>query len=242
MDGQEAPKYHLESIANPFLRRLAREHLALHAVCAQSDVISYRILEKHDLKPHPPLAYQLTYEIKTIVRLDENQDPVYGHKHEARIKLTSRYPVEPPECYMLSEVWHPNIKSAGTYKGRICGNTRDFGKAFDIGSLVIRIGEILQYRNYHALNIDPFPEDETVARWVREIAEPMGLVNIEQGIAIDDTPLQRPTPPPAADPVPEPPPAPETPKMGIVIKDSRQGNTSHVKFTPIRKVDPTQPD
>jgi hypothetical protein len=55
--------------------------------------------------------------------------------------------------------------------------------------LVIRIGEILQFKQYHSENTPPFPEDIKAARWVMEYAEPQGIVNKYKDIAIDDTPL-----------------------------------------------------
>jgi hypothetical protein len=92
---------------------------------------------------------------------------------------------------MQTELWHPNIKSEGRYKGRICGNTKGFGLGFDLFLLVIRIGEILQFKQYHAENTPPFPEDIKAARWLLEFGEPSGLVNKYQDICIDNTPLVR---------------------------------------------------
>ena len=78
---------------------------------------------------------------------------------------------------MKSDLWHPNIKWDGKFKGRICGNTKEYGKGYDLVQLVYRIGEILQYKNYHAENTPPFPEDSMVAKWVKEYAEPNKIVD-----------------------------------------------------------------
>ena len=78
---------------------------------------------------------------------------------------------------MKSDLWHPNIKYHGKEKGHICSNAKDFGKRYNLYFLAHRIGEILQYKNYHAIEEPPHPDDEIVAEWVREYAEPKDIVN-----------------------------------------------------------------
>ena len=187
--GYQNPKYdfsHPLFKKNFLLRRLAKEHL--NVADLDSDVIKFEVIKtRSDLKI--PSVYHIHYHLKSIVAIDDNQDPVYGDHHVVEVSLPPKYPLEPAKIYMHSEAWHPNIKSEGKFKGRICGNTRDFGKGYDLYQLVLRVGEILQYKNYHAVHTPPFPEDAKVANWVLQYAEPNDIVNKHKGIVVDETPL-----------------------------------------------------
>ncbi|RMG72680.1 MAG: hypothetical protein D6722_05045 [Bacteroidetes bacterium] len=228
----EALKKHYEGMKfrNPRDKRLAREHLRLAELCDQTDRITYRLPEGKKL---PPDTYIIGYHLRSIVAQGGESGPEYGNYHEVKITFPANFPVGGAACYMLSPAWHPNIKWDGPYKGRICGNTAEFGSLYYLNMLVLRVGEILQWKNYHAEQIHPFPEDENVARWVREVAEPRGWVQKHQ--PVDESSLLKPLhmasePEPPADPPPPPspeatPPPPEpkgdTPRKKIQIKSSR---------------------
>ncbi|WP_235299126.1 ubiquitin-conjugating enzyme E2 [Portibacter marinus] len=171
---------------NPFYKRLAKDHLSLFEI--DSDVIKWEVVNTRGAMKIP-CEYHFHFYIKSIVGTKADKSPVYGKHHIAKVTFPPKYPIEPPELYMQTDLWHPNIKSEGKYKGRICGNTKGFGLGYDLYLLVIRIGEILQFKQYHAENTPPFPEDIKAARWVMEYAEPNGIVNKYQDLAVDETPL-----------------------------------------------------
>ncbi|MDX2285506.1 MAG: hypothetical protein NW241_15170 [Bacteroidia bacterium] len=240
--------YEGQNFKNPRDKRLANEHLALAQLCEQTDRITYRLPEGSSM---PPETYIIGYKVRSIVKVDDQQMPIYGDYHEVEISFPAGYPMTAAaKCYMQTDAWHPNIKWEGRFKGRICGNTRDFGKLYFLNMLVIRVGEILQYKNYHAEQTPPFPEDEAVARWVREFAEPKDIVNKQKGIAADngsllghsDEPPSAPPPPapepPAAPPAPgpdaPPPPDPAKPSAGPKIKIMGSKPTEEPKSSGIK--------
>lgn len=195
-------------------RRWAREHLQLATL--QSDVIHWNIAQT--VSPlRIPIVYHVHYHFKSIVGIDENQNPVYGDHHILELSIPNQYPLEGCKIAMLTDVWHPNIRSEGNFKGRVCGNTDSFGLTYDLYQLVLRVGEILQYKNYHAIHTPPYPEDSKVAQWVIDFAEPNGIVDKTREIVVDDTPLLRilPASEPASTPTPtestglKPAPGPE---------------------------------
>ena len=55
--------------------------------------------------------------------------------------------------------------------------------------LVLRVERYLKYLDYHAENSYPFPEDLSVAEWVREEAEPNGWTRFSQD---PNAPLNKP--------------------------------------------------
>lgn len=188
MGGSDTPKYDFKKLKTPTLKRLAKEHLAIHELCSRSDKdkLSYKVVKSRSGVPE---VYRITFKVKSIVGIDKEKNPIYGYKHIAELALPPNYPVEPAKCYMVTDTWHPNIKSDGVHKGHICTNSNELGKLMDLYLLVHRIGQILQYQNYHAQNVYPYPDDEKVAKWVREYAEPNNIVNKKKNIFIDDSSL-----------------------------------------------------
>jgi ubiquitin-protein ligase len=175
MSKSSKPRYDLPRLP-PRERRLAKDHIELHELCERSDRISYEILKQ--VGKMPPEAYKVHFKVKSIIDIDDQKMPKFGSMHTARIEFPPEYPGDDgkPMCYMLTDTWHPNIKHAGDYVGRICVDAKSLGAWHSLEMLVLRIGEILQYKNYLAENVPPYPEDEKVAQWVRNFAEPKGLI------------------------------------------------------------------
>lgn len=182
----ELPKYNLQSL-NPIERRLAKELKAVHEVCANNDFISYSILDD-DYTKRPPRKYRINYNIKSFVGINEKGHPIVGENHVVDLEIPKHYPLESVMPYAKTDIWHPNIKWDGPYKGHICGNVKDFGKTYTLDLMIMRIANIIEYKNYLAENIPPFPEEEKAAKWIREFAEPNGFVNGEEGVLWDKIP------------------------------------------------------
>ncbi|MEL6627799.1 MAG: ubiquitin-conjugating enzyme E2 [Bacteroidota bacterium] len=181
--------YNLDTIRDSEIRRLADEHLKLETLAeANLEMVAITPTERSKVSPHPPIEYEVQYKVKSMVGVDEAEQPLYGELHTMRIQLPKGYPLQPAECKMVTDTWHPNIKSDGPFKGSICTNHGGFGTLFYLDELVVRIGEFLQYKRYLAEDIPPWPEDQKVARWVRKIAEPQEIVDRKKGKAIDTRP------------------------------------------------------
>lgn len=193
MNTHQSPKYDFSNplfVKHPQYIRYAREHLEMYKISEQSDCISWEV--KETTGPlQIPSVYHVHYHFKSIIGIDAERNPIYGNHHILELTIPSRYPIEPFGIRMVTDLWHPNIKWDGKFKGRVCANAREFGKSYMLSQLVLRVGEILQYKNYLAEFVEPFPEDATVAEWVREFAEPRDIVNRKKNIFVDDTPLLR---------------------------------------------------
>lgn len=172
--------------------RYADDHLKMLELSVRSKIIDWEIRETvTPLKI--PSVYHVHYHLRSITGLNDEQLPIYGDHHIMELSITTRYPVEPCKAYMLTDVWHPNIKSEGKFKGRICVNVKGFGLTYSLDQVVLRVGEILQFKNYLAEFVPPYPEDEKAAKWVREFAEPNDILHKEKQIYVDDAPLIDPT-------------------------------------------------
>jgi len=104
----------------------------------------------------PPERYQLEYQIKSLRMVGGELQPVQSHVVE--IALPRNYPRTPPQCRMLSPVFHPNIAPHA-----ICVGDH-WGAGESLQSIVTRIGEMLAYQSYNVKS----PLNGEAARWVEE--------------------------------------------------------------------------
>jgi predicted Zn finger-like uncharacterized protein len=102
----------------------------------------------------PPERYQIEYRIRSMRMVDGELQPTPSHIVE--IALPQSYPRTPPQCRMLSPVFHPNIAPHA-----ICVGDH-WGAAESLQSIVARIGEMLAYQSYNVKS----PLNGDAARWV----------------------------------------------------------------------------
>ncbi|TWU04167.1 Ubiquitin-conjugating enzyme [Symmachiella macrocystis] len=104
----------------------------------------------------PPERYQLEYRIRSIRQVDDDVEWIKNHTVE--ILLPRNYPRVPPQCRMLTPIFHPNIAPHA-----ICvGDHWSAGEP--LWSIVARIGEIIAYQSYNTKS----PLNGEAARWVDE--------------------------------------------------------------------------
>jgi ubiquitin-protein ligase len=179
-------------MGSPRLRRLIADYEA--------------ILDEFTGHPHivvvptrgdPPEEYAVTYRVPGLVPGQNGGPPQIAAVHRASIMLTADYPRLKPRCEMLTPAYHPNF---GSY---ICvGDHWAAGET--IVDLIVKIGDMLQYRDYNVMSALNVP----AARWTaaNEHHLPIGNVELyapEPEISfelLDDTP--RPSDRPSAEPHP----------------------------------------
>jgi len=134
-----------------------------------------------------PIIFDIIFNIKSIVRVAQPnesglQEPVFGTNHIMRITLPNNYPSADgqPEFVFTTDVWHPNVRFFGDFKGRVCLNTGDSGVHTHLVHYIDRVIDYLKYEDYHARNEYPYPEDLDVAEWVLKQGEPKGWVSFDQ--------------------------------------------------------------
>jgi ubiquitin-protein ligase len=82
------------------------------------------------------------------------------------IYLHNQYPQRWPGMKWLTPVWHPNINHIN---GTVCVDAAWWTASRSLDRLVIMIGEMVQYKNFHDdPTKPPFPWDPEAARWSRE--------------------------------------------------------------------------
>lgn len=126
---------------NAKLQNYVRRHPRVRLIQAEGD---------------PPERYQLEYRIKSLRMVGADLQEVQTHLVE--VALPRNYPRTPPQCRMLSPVFHPNIAPHA-----ICVGDH-WGAGESLESIVIRIGEMLAYQSYNVKS----PLNGEAARWVEQ--------------------------------------------------------------------------
>ena len=135
----------------------------------------------------PPERYQLEYRIRGLRQKDDELLVVKSHMVE--IALPVNYPRLPPQCRMLTPIFHPNIAPHA-----ICiGDHWSPGEP--LWSIVARIGELIAYQSYNTKS----PLNGEAARWVDEHMDEVPLDPVS--LMPDD---EAPAPAAAAKPQPRP--------------------------------------
>lgn len=156
------------------LRDYVRRHPRVKVVSADGD---------------PPERYQLEYHIRSLRQVNDELKQVKSHLVE--IVLPRNYPRVPPQCRMLSPVFHPNIAPHA-----ICvGDHWSAGESLQ--SIVVRIGEMLAYQTYNVKS----PLNGDAARWVEQNQDNLPIDDVsllpEEPEARVGQPPRKPRPQPA---------------------------------------------
>jgi ubiquitin-protein ligase len=173
---------------DPRQKRLEDEHQRLTRLNEESDYV--RVKELDALEGSAPEHYLVIFLCRGIIGVDSSQQPIYGDRHEVEIYCDMEFPSKPPRLRWVTPSWHPNIDHK---TGGVCINEPEWLGGMRLDDLCRMMFEMVQYKNYHVLHAKPYPLDQTVAKWVREHAEPQGIVDKERGICVDNKPFTRPT-------------------------------------------------
>jgi ubiquitin-protein ligase len=217
---------------DPHLRRLTLEYEKLINLASRSDFIK---IDPVEAKPGmPPDKYVITFTCKGIARINENKEPVAATTHRVSMFISREFPRKEPYLKWLTPIWHPNIEHKEPH--HVCTNEpQNFFSTKGLDDFVLVLGEMVQYKRYHAVWKQPWPLDKEVADWVVEYAEPHHIVGPDK--AFDDQHLLReykirggggskPSPSPA-----EKRPKPPTKREGLTLGAKR----SSAAPSPVRK-------
>jgi ubiquitin-protein ligase len=148
---------------SPRMRRLWADYQLMKEVAARSDLIDFTAKA---VRPGlPPETYIVTYKCKGIIGVDRQGRPKFGDRHQVEIYLHNQYPQRWPGMKWLTPIWHPNINHLN---GTVCIDAAWWTASRSLDRLVIMIGEMVQYKNFHDdPTKPPFPWDPEAARWSR---------------------------------------------------------------------------
>jgi len=149
---------------SPRMRRLKADYELIQELDARSDIISVKAVVA---RPGvPPERYIVTFKCKSIANVDRLGKPQYSDHHQVEIYLHNQYPQRWPGMKWLTPIWHPNINHLN---GSVCIDAAWWTASRSLDRLIIMLGEMLQWKNFHDdPTKPPFPWDAEAARWSRE--------------------------------------------------------------------------
>lgn len=113
----------------------------------------------------PPEKYQIEFLVPSLQQNLSTQHIGIHNSFIAEITLTGSYPRLPPQCRMLTPVFHPNIAPHA-----ICiGDHWAAGES--LSNLVVRIGEMLAFQSYNLKS----PLNGEAARWAEKNKDKLPL-------------------------------------------------------------------
>jgi ubiquitin-protein ligase len=174
---------------DPRQDRLRTEHERLEKLNRESDYIHVQPIDV--LSGSAPEHYRVTFKCRGIVGINSSREPVYGDEHVVEMHCNEDFPADVPRLRWVTPIWHPNIQHKEP-KG-VCVNKSEWLGGTGLDDLCRQMFEMVQYKNYHALPVKPYPMDVEVAQWVLEHAEPRGIVDKKRNVFVDDRPFVRPS-------------------------------------------------
>jgi predicted Zn finger-like uncharacterized protein len=175
----------------------------------------------------PPERYQLEFRLRSLREQDAELTEVKSHLVE--ILLPRNYPRTPPQCRMLTPIFHPNIAPHA-----ICiGDHWSAGEP--LPAIVARIGEMIAYQSYNVKS----PLNGEAARWVEQNMARLPLDPVSMLIEETSQPTSAPAAPavrPPSTPIVSPPVsvAPPMPTPVAVPTHPCPGCQSLIRITPER--------
>ncbi len=149
---------------SPRMRRLSADHELMKELAVRSALITFKA---EAVRPGlPPERYIVTFKCRGIASVDRSGKPKLAERHQVEIYLHSQYPHRWPGLKWLTPIWHPNINHLN---GSVCIDAAWWTASRSLDRLVIMLGEMVQYKNFHDdPTKPPFPWDVEAARWCRE--------------------------------------------------------------------------
>jgi ubiquitin-protein ligase len=149
---------------SPRMRRLRSDQKLIEELQARASLIQ---IEARSLRPGLPAeTYIVTFRCKGIMGIDKRGNPIFGEKHQVEIYLHNQYPQRWPGMKWLTPIWHPNINHLN---GSVCIDAAWWAASRSLDRLVIMLGEMVEYKNFHDdPTKPPFPWDMDAAKWCRE--------------------------------------------------------------------------
>jgi ubiquitin-protein ligase len=148
----------------PRMRRLRADYQLMQDLSARTDLIS---VTAQSPRPNlPPERYIVTFKCKSVIGIDKSGNPKFGEHHQVEIYLHNQYPQRWPGMKWMTPIWHPNINHLN---GSVCIDAAWWTASRSLDRLVIMLGEMVQWKNFHDdPTKPPFPWDADAERWSRE--------------------------------------------------------------------------
>lgn len=107
----------------------------------------------------PPDTYRVHYRIKGLYATPDG-NLMERNEHVVEIKLGLQYPRRPPQCKLLTPLFHPNFNNS-----EVCAQD-NYAASEGLDDLIVRIGRMVAYQEYNTKS----PLNGIAAKWAEEHA------------------------------------------------------------------------
>ncbi|MCA9263569.1 MAG: hypothetical protein KDA60_06955 [Planctomycetales bacterium] len=138
---------------SPRNRRLANDFAAMQKLADESSILRFKSYG------NPPEAYDVFFAGNGLRRMDLKVGIVA--KHEVSVRLGMTYPCVMPELRWKTDIFHPNISSAGA----VClgGYQVHWVPSLDLAELCEMLWDMIRYDNFDVTS----PYNRDAANWAR---------------------------------------------------------------------------
>ena len=161
---------------SPRVRRLRNDHGRV-----TSRFADWPLIQIEHADGNPPDKYRVWYHVQGLY-VSGNGDILERNEHVVEIKLGLQYPRRPPQCKLLTPLFHPNFNNT-----EVCAQD-NYAAAEGLDDLIIRIGRMIAYQDFNTKS----PLNGIAAKWAaehramlpvdaREIAPPAKVEIIDTG-------------------------------------------------------------
>src|SRR3954469_15061572 len=152
---------------SPRVRRLKLDHELLTQRFA-----NWPLIKITGTAGMPPEMYRFTYSLRGLY-VSNSGDILERTEHVLEVNLSLGYPRRPPQCRMITPIFHPNFDASSVCIG-------DFWAASEgLDDLIVRVGRMIAYQEFNTKS----PLNGLAAKWasqhpellpvdVREVAPP----------------------------------------------------------------------
>lgn len=154
---------------SPRIRRLQSDYERL-----KNRFNNWPLIQISSFEGNPPEKFRIIYNIRGLYTEDDGSI-TERNQHILEISLGLEYPRRPPQCRLITPLFHPNFNEA-----EVCAQD-NYAASEGLDDLVIRIGQMIAYQFYNTKS----PLNGLAAKWAaknneklpvdaREISPPQG--------------------------------------------------------------------
>jgi len=139
-------------MSSPRIRRLKSDFQRL-----KNRFNDWPLIQVTETEGNPPEKYTIEYNIHGLYT-ESDGAILERDKHILKINLGLEYPRRPPQCRLLTPIFHPNFNET-----EVCAQD-NYAASEGLDDLIIRIGQMIAYQYYNTKS----PLNGLAAKWAAE--------------------------------------------------------------------------
>ncbi len=136
-------------MSSPRIKRLTSDYEQL-----KKRFDNWPLIQISSFEGNPPEKYRITYNIRGIFAAADGSI-IERNEHILEISLGLEYPRRPPQCRLITPIFHPNFNET-----EVCAQD-NYAASEGLDDLIVRIGQMIAYQFYNTKS----PLNGLAAKW-----------------------------------------------------------------------------